>query len=120
PTCLTLVSPSNFQIWKLQITVKPCQEKILGVALGANTLPQIPPPPYITLTISGTATGEEVWKWMEQNEKAHRIVQDSISDALLLKNVELCHLSYLSAPMKPMLTNADFGLISHRLLNGFV
>ncbi|KIK73052.1 hypothetical protein PAXRUDRAFT_53254, partial [Paxillus rubicundulus Ve08.2h10] len=36
-------------------------------------------------TISGTATVEEVQKWMEQNERAHRIIQDSISDALLLK-----------------------------------
>ncbi|KIK73662.1 hypothetical protein PAXRUDRAFT_20619 [Paxillus rubicundulus Ve08.2h10] len=36
-------------------------------------------------TISSTATAEEVWKWMEWNERAHGIIQDSISDALLLK-----------------------------------
>ncbi|KIK75051.1 hypothetical protein PAXRUDRAFT_173927, partial [Paxillus rubicundulus Ve08.2h10] len=62
PTCPTLIGPSNFQIWKLQIMAKLHREKVLGVALL-----------------------EEVRKWMEQNERAHGIIQDSISDALLLK-----------------------------------
>ncbi|KIK75589.1 hypothetical protein PAXRUDRAFT_172364, partial [Paxillus rubicundulus Ve08.2h10] len=93
PTCLTLIGPSNFQIWKLWITAKLQREKVLGVALGTDTCQitslSIPgtttavPVPAISLTISGTATAEEVWKWMEQNKRAHRIIQDSISDALL-------------------------------------
>ncbi|KIK81658.1 hypothetical protein PAXRUDRAFT_155564, partial [Paxillus rubicundulus Ve08.2h10] len=35
--------------------------------------------------ISSTATVEEVQKWTEWNERVHRIIQDSISNALLLK-----------------------------------
>ncbi|KIK76260.1 hypothetical protein PAXRUDRAFT_114708, partial [Paxillus rubicundulus Ve08.2h10] len=95
PTCLTLIGPSNFQIWKLRIMVKLQREKVLGVALGTDTCPitslSIPgtttavPVPAISLTISGTATVEEVQKWMEQNKRAHGIIQDSVSDALLLK-----------------------------------
>ncbi|KIK77545.1 hypothetical protein PAXRUDRAFT_102454, partial [Paxillus rubicundulus Ve08.2h10] len=95
PTCPTLIGPSNFQIWKLWITAKLQREKVLGMALGTDTCPitslSIPgttttaPVPAISLTISGTATAEEVQEWMEQNERAHGIVQDSISDALLLK-----------------------------------
>ncbi|KIK76321.1 hypothetical protein PAXRUDRAFT_170293 [Paxillus rubicundulus Ve08.2h10] len=81
-TCLTLISPSNFQIWKLQITAKLQREKVLGVALGTDTFS---PSLSGSLTISGTATGEKVRKWMEWNERVHGIIQDSISDALLLK-----------------------------------
>ncbi|KIK82513.1 hypothetical protein PAXRUDRAFT_100877, partial [Paxillus rubicundulus Ve08.2h10] len=95
PTCLTLIGPLNFQIWKLQITAKLQREKVLGVALGTDicliTSLSIPgtttavPVPATSLTISGTAMAEEVQKWMERNERAHGIIQDSISDALLLK-----------------------------------
>ncbi|KIK75680.1 hypothetical protein PAXRUDRAFT_172061, partial [Paxillus rubicundulus Ve08.2h10] len=84
-TCLTLIGPSNFQIWKLQIMAKLQREKVLGMALGTDTSSQVPPPLYLSPTISSTATVEEVRKWMERNERAHRIIQDSISDALLLK-----------------------------------
>ncbi|KIK76527.1 hypothetical protein PAXRUDRAFT_169665, partial [Paxillus rubicundulus Ve08.2h10] len=79
PTCPTLIGPSNFQIWKLQITVKLWREKVLGVALGTDTCP------ITSLSIPATATVEEVQKWMERNKRAHGIIQDSISDALLLK-----------------------------------
>ncbi|KIK75287.1 hypothetical protein PAXRUDRAFT_786603 [Paxillus rubicundulus Ve08.2h10] len=75
--------------------VKLQREKVLGMALGTDTCPitslSIPgtttavPVPAISPTISSTATAEEVWKWMEWNERAHGIIQDSISDALLLK-----------------------------------
>ncbi|KIK95082.1 hypothetical protein PAXRUDRAFT_118441, partial [Paxillus rubicundulus Ve08.2h10] len=72
PTCLTLIGPLNFQIWKLQIMVKLWREKVLGVALGTDTC-------LITShSIPGTTTAVP-------NERAHRIIQDSISDALLLK-----------------------------------
>ncbi|KIK77004.1 hypothetical protein PAXRUDRAFT_168131, partial [Paxillus rubicundulus Ve08.2h10] len=80
PTCPTLISPSNFQIWKFRITAKLWREKVLGVALGTDTCP------ITSLSIPGTTTTvPEVWKWMERNERVHGIIQDSISDALLLK-----------------------------------
>ncbi|KIK80460.1 hypothetical protein PAXRUDRAFT_15780 [Paxillus rubicundulus Ve08.2h10] len=106
PTCPTLIGPSNFQIM-----AKLWREKVLGVTLGTDTHPitslSIPgttttvPVPAMSLSIhgpstisptmsgilmiSGTATVEEVWKWTEQNKRAHGIIQDSINDALLLK-----------------------------------
>ncbi|KIK74297.1 hypothetical protein PAXRUDRAFT_125472, partial [Paxillus rubicundulus Ve08.2h10] len=82
PTCPTLIGPSNFQIWKLWIMVKLWREKVLGVALGtdifSSTLARTP-------MTSSTATVEEVWKWMEWNKRAQRIIQDSIRNAPLLK-----------------------------------
>ncbi|KIK79890.1 hypothetical protein PAXRUDRAFT_160064 [Paxillus rubicundulus Ve08.2h10] len=75
PTCPTLIGPSNFQIWKLWITVKLQRKKDLGVALGSD----------ICLIISVTSLSIPVWKWTEWNERVHRIIQNSISDALLLK-----------------------------------
>ncbi|KIK74219.1 hypothetical protein PAXRUDRAFT_176384 [Paxillus rubicundulus Ve08.2h10] len=70
PTCPTLIDPSNFQIWKLWIMVKLWREKVLGVALGTDTC-QI-----TSLSIPGTTTAVP---------RAHGIIQDSISNALLLK-----------------------------------
>ncbi|KIK81152.1 hypothetical protein PAXRUDRAFT_156801, partial [Paxillus rubicundulus Ve08.2h10] len=67
PTCLTLIGPSKFQI-----TAKLQREKDLGMALGTDTCP-------IT-SLSIPATVEEIRKWMEWNERAHRI-----NDTLLLK-----------------------------------
>ncbi|KIK75571.1 hypothetical protein PAXRUDRAFT_785300 [Paxillus rubicundulus Ve08.2h10] len=72
PTCPTLIGPSNFQIWKLQIMVKLWREKVLGMALKTDTCPI-------------TSLSIPVWKWMEVNERAHGIIQDSISNTLLLK-----------------------------------
>ncbi|KIL00683.1 hypothetical protein PAXRUDRAFT_120337, partial [Paxillus rubicundulus Ve08.2h10] len=66
-----LIGPSNFQIWKLWITAKLWREKVLCVALGTDTCP------ITSLSISV----EEVQKWMEWNERAHGIIQDSISNA---------------------------------------
>ncbi|KIK72215.1 hypothetical protein PAXRUDRAFT_109146, partial [Paxillus rubicundulus Ve08.2h10] len=62
-----------FQIWKLQITAKLWREKVLGVALGTDTCP------ITSISIPGTTT---TVPW---NKRAHGIIQDSISDALLLK-----------------------------------
>ncbi|KIK74570.1 hypothetical protein PAXRUDRAFT_175326 [Paxillus rubicundulus Ve08.2h10] len=70
PTCMTLISPSNFQIWKLQITAKLQREKVLGVALGTDTCP------ITSLGIPSTTTAVP---------RAHGIIQDSINNALLLK-----------------------------------
>ncbi|KIK77059.1 hypothetical protein PAXRUDRAFT_145218 [Paxillus rubicundulus Ve08.2h10] len=70
PTCPTLIRPSDFKIWKLQITAKLQREKVLGMALGTDTC-------LITsLSIPDTTTTVP---------RAHGIIQDSISDALLLK-----------------------------------
>ncbi|KIK78071.1 hypothetical protein PAXRUDRAFT_165002 [Paxillus rubicundulus Ve08.2h10] len=80
PTCPTLIRPSNFQIWKLQIMMKLWREKVLGVALGTDICLIIP---VTSLSIPGTTT--TVPKWTEWNERACRIIQDSIHDALLLK-----------------------------------
>ncbi|KIL00782.1 hypothetical protein PAXRUDRAFT_129025 [Paxillus rubicundulus Ve08.2h10] len=88
PTCLTLVGPSNFQIWKLHITVKLQREKVLGTdtCLIIPVTSLISPTSSRTLMMSSIATLEEVQKWMEWNEKAHGIIWDNnISDALLLK-----------------------------------
>ncbi|KIK74204.1 hypothetical protein PAXRUDRAFT_176421, partial [Paxillus rubicundulus Ve08.2h10] len=89
PTCPTLIGPSNFQIWKLQIMAKLWREKVLGVAMGTDTCPitslSIPGTTTAAPVPAITATAEEVQKWMERNERAHGIIQDSISDALLLK-----------------------------------
>ncbi|KIK73012.1 hypothetical protein PAXRUDRAFT_179485, partial [Paxillus rubicundulus Ve08.2h10] len=70
PTCPTLIGPSNFQIWKLQIMAKLQKEKVLGMALGTDTCP------ITSLSIPGTTITVP---------RAHGIIQDSISDALLLK-----------------------------------
>ncbi|KIK92966.1 hypothetical protein PAXRUDRAFT_53181, partial [Paxillus rubicundulus Ve08.2h10] len=82
PTCPTLIGPSNFQIWKLQIMAKLRREKVLGMALGTDIFS---PTLSRTLTISSTAMLEEILKWVEWNKRAHGIIQDSISNALLLK-----------------------------------
>ncbi|KIK81495.1 hypothetical protein PAXRUDRAFT_156001 [Paxillus rubicundulus Ve08.2h10] len=82
PTCLTLIGSSKFQIWKLQIMAKLQREKVLGVALGTDVFS---PTLSRTWRISGTAMSEEAWKWMEWNKRTHRIIQDNISNALLLK-----------------------------------
>ncbi|KIK75587.1 hypothetical protein PAXRUDRAFT_172376 [Paxillus rubicundulus Ve08.2h10] len=72
PTCPTLINPSNFQIWKLQIMVKLWREKVLGMALGTVKILDPPGCP----DIPGTTTTVP---------RAHGIIQDSISNALLLK-----------------------------------
>ncbi|KIK78667.1 hypothetical protein PAXRUDRAFT_16752 [Paxillus rubicundulus Ve08.2h10] len=108
PTCPTLISPSNFQFWNLQIMEKLQREKVLGVALGTDTCPitslsipgtttaapvpatspSVPGPSTVSPTLSGsptisrTATAEEVQKWMEWNKRVHTTTWD-LFDALL-------------------------------------
>ncbi|KIK77615.1 hypothetical protein PAXRUDRAFT_166282, partial [Paxillus rubicundulus Ve08.2h10] len=67
------IGPSNFQIWKLWIMAKLWREKVLGVALGMDICLIIP---VTSLSTSGTTTTVP---------KVHGIIQDSISNALLLK-----------------------------------
>ena len=89
-TCPTLTGPNNYKIWKLWITVKLRREKILGIVLGTNAKPRAVPSSTTTTTGATISTivapdTEDVWKWTEQDEKAHRIIQDHIFDSLLIK-----------------------------------
>ncbi|KIK74313.1 hypothetical protein PAXRUDRAFT_176116 [Paxillus rubicundulus Ve08.2h10] len=83
PTCLTLISPSNFQIM-----AKLWRENVLDMALRTDTCPITSlslPSTTITVPVPAMSLSIPVWKWTEQNERAHGIIQGSISDALLLK-----------------------------------
>ncbi|KIK81828.1 hypothetical protein PAXRUDRAFT_53679, partial [Paxillus rubicundulus Ve08.2h10] len=73
PTCLTLIRPLNLQIWKLQIMMKLWGEKALGMALGTDDFCLMIP--VTSLSIPGTTA---------TMPRAHGIIQDSISGALLL------------------------------------
>ena len=49
-------------------------------------LPPLPPQfPLQHLNPSSASSTEDTQKWMERDEKAHGIIQDHISDALLIK-----------------------------------
>ena len=101
-TCPTLTGLANFEIWELQITSKLHWEKVLSAALDTNVLltAQTSSTPS-TLIFSASSTSvptatlkslissafstEDAWKWMERDEKAHDIIQDHTSNALLIK-----------------------------------
>lgn len=76
-SCPILVGPTNFQIWKLHITALLRKEGMLEIVDGAEPCPQpnASPPP----------AASDIKKWKKQDEKAHGIIQEHISDALLLK-----------------------------------
>ena len=101
-TCPVLTRPVNFEIWELQITSKLCQEKVLGATLSTNVLLTAQTSSTPSLSTSSTSSTsvstvtsqsltssvsstEDTQKWMERNEKAHDIIQDHISNALLIK-----------------------------------
>ena len=89
-TCPTLTRPNNYEIWKLWITVKLRREMVLGIVLGTNAKPRAVPGSTTSTTGATISTivtldPEDVWKWTEQDEKAHGIIQDHISDSLLIK-----------------------------------
>ena len=88
--CPTLTRPNNYEIWKLRITVKLRREKVLGTVLGTDAKPGALPGSTTSATKTTVTTivapdPEEVRKWTERDEKAHGIIQDHISDALLIK-----------------------------------
>ena len=84
------MGPNNYEIWKLWITVKLCREKVLGIVLGTDAKPGAVPGSTTSATGATVSTivapdPEDVQKWTEQDEKAHGIIQDHISDSLLIK-----------------------------------
>ena len=89
-TCPTLTGPNNYEIWKLRITVKLCREKVLGIVLGTDAKPGAVPGSSTSATRATVSTivtpdPEDVRKWTERDEKAHGIIQDHISNSLLIK-----------------------------------
>ena len=101
-TCPVLTGSANFEIWEFRITSKLCREKVLGAALGTNVLLTAQTSSTLSPSTSSTSSTsvstmapqsltfsassiEDIQKWMECDEKAHGIIQDHISDALLIK-----------------------------------
>ncbi|EGO03144.1 hypothetical protein SERLA73DRAFT_70592 [Serpula lacrymans var. lacrymans S7.3] len=72
--CPVLTGPNNFQIWKLQIISKLHREKVLQVFTGEEFKPSPGKP---------TSSEDPEITWILKDEKAHGIIQDYISDALL-------------------------------------
>ena len=88
--CPTLTGPNNYEIWKIQITVKLHREKVLGIVLGTDAKPGAVPGSTTSATRATISTivtpdPKDVRKWTERDEKAHGIIQDHISDSLLIK-----------------------------------
>ncbi|EGO28660.1 hypothetical protein SERLADRAFT_434574 [Serpula lacrymans var. lacrymans S7.9] len=79
-TCPVLTGPNNFQIWKLKIISKLRQEKVLRVVTGEELKPSPGKP---------TSSEDPEITWILKDEKAHGIIQDHISDALLMRTGDL-------------------------------
>ncbi|KAG2072023.1 hypothetical protein BDR04DRAFT_990322, partial [Suillus decipiens] len=71
-----LTGPENFQLWKFCITEKLFREKVLHVITCAD------PDPTAATTTAITAPSIST---ISASSKAHGIIQDHISDALLMK-----------------------------------
>ncbi|EGO04627.1 hypothetical protein SERLA73DRAFT_68310 [Serpula lacrymans var. lacrymans S7.3] len=71
---------NNFQIWKLQIISKLRREKVLQVVTGEELKPSPGKP---------TSLEDPEITWILKDEKAHGIIQDHISDALLMRTGDL-------------------------------
>ena len=71
-----LTGPENFPLWKVKVIHKLQSSKVYGVITIADPLP-----------IVGTArvVASNLWDWIAHDEKAHGIIQECLSDALLLK-----------------------------------
>ncbi|EGN91659.1 hypothetical protein SERLA73DRAFT_80240, partial [Serpula lacrymans var. lacrymans S7.3] len=78
--CPVLTGPNNFQIWKLQIISKLHWEKVLRVVTGEELKPSPGKP---------TSSEDPEITWILKDEKAHGIIQDHISDALLMRTGDL-------------------------------
>ncbi|EGO01330.1 hypothetical protein SERLA73DRAFT_72276 [Serpula lacrymans var. lacrymans S7.3] len=74
--CPVLTGPNNFQIWKLRIISKLRREKVLQVVTGEELKPSPAKP---------TSSEDPEITWILKDEKAHGIIQDHISDALLMR-----------------------------------
>ncbi|EGN93382.1 hypothetical protein SERLA73DRAFT_78689 [Serpula lacrymans var. lacrymans S7.3] len=79
-TCPVLTGPNNFQIWKLWIISKLRREKVLRVVTGEELKPSPGKP---------TSSEDPEITWILMDEKAHGIIQDHISDALLMRTGDL-------------------------------
>ena len=101
-TCPGLTRSANFEIWELQITSKLCQGKVLSATLSTDILltAQTSSTPSTSTSSTSSTSGstampqcltssasstEDTRKWMEYDEKAYGIIQDHISNALLIK-----------------------------------
>ncbi|KAG1861733.1 hypothetical protein DFJ58DRAFT_657286 [Suillus subalutaceus] len=93
-TTPVLTGPENFQLWKLR------REKVLHVVTGADPDPTIATTapataPNVSTTSASSAplpsitSSSATDSWAARDEKAHSIIQDHISDALLMKT-EAC------------------------------
>ncbi|EGN95307.1 hypothetical protein SERLA73DRAFT_77329 [Serpula lacrymans var. lacrymans S7.3] len=78
--CPVLTGPNNFQIWKLRIISKLCRENVLQVVTGEELKPSPGKP---------TSSEDPEITWILKDEKAHEIIQDHISDALLMRTGDL-------------------------------
>ncbi|KAH7918376.1 hypothetical protein BV22DRAFT_965626, partial [Leucogyrophana mollusca] len=78
-TTPVLTGPNNFELWLLRIEGKLQREKVLWVATGQDVKPSP------SNTMSSKLEDNPELAWVLRDEKAHGIITDSLSDALLLK-----------------------------------
>ncbi|KAH7917480.1 hypothetical protein BV22DRAFT_1188135 [Leucogyrophana mollusca] len=78
-TTPVLTGPNNFELWLLRIEGKLRREKVLWVATGQDVKPSP------SNTVSSKPEDDPELAWVLRDEKAHGIITDSLSDALLLK-----------------------------------
>ena len=75
-----LTGPKIFPLWKVKVISKLRSSKAYAVVSGTDVKP-----------IAGTTgvSSSDILGWIAHNEKAHGIIQEHLSDALLLK-MEVC------------------------------
>lgn len=77
-TAEILTGPENFPLWKVKVIRTLRSNRVYGVISGTTGKP--------TLTSTNAA---DVLEWEARDEKAHGIIQEWLSDPLLLKT-EAC------------------------------
>jgi len=91
-----LTGSKTFPLWKVKVTRRLHSGKVYKVVARTDTQP----------TPRTSVTHSDVCDWQEHDEKAHRIIQERLSDALLLKTASCAStkelwdklLSLLNAP----------------------
>jgi len=91
-----LTGPETFPLWKVKVTQRLRSGKVYGVITGTDTQP----------TPRTSVTHLAIRDWQECDEKAHGIIQEHLSNALLLKTASCASakelwdklLSLLNAP----------------------
>jgi hypothetical protein len=71
-----LTGPENFPLWKVKVIHKLRSSKVYGVITTADPLPVVG---------TARAVASDLRDWIARDEKAHGIIQERLSDALLLK-----------------------------------